>query len=136
MSTNSDIIRWGILGTGAIANKFATALNAMPDARLVAVGSRSQTTADAFASKFNVAKPHGSYQALVNDPNVDIVYVATPHSCHKDDTLAALNAGKSVLVEKPFTINAAEAECLIGCARSKNLLLMEGMWTRYLPLYV
>jgi len=136
MSLGKNVIRWGIIGTGAIAKKFASALNAMGDAKLVAVGSRSQSTANEFAAKFNASKPHGSYRELVNDVEVDVVYIATPHSCHKNDALAALQAGKPVLVEKPFTINATEAECLIDLARSKNLLLMEGMWTRYLPLYV
>ncbi len=136
MSARSHIIRWGIIGTGAIAKKFATALNALGDAKLAAIGSRSQEAADEFAAKFKIPHAHGSYEALVNDPEVDAVYVATPHSCHKDNALSALQAGKAVLVEKPFTINAAETECLIDFAQSRNLLLMEGMWTRYLPLYV
>src|SRR6267154_297183 len=127
MSARSHIIRWGIIGTGAIAKKFATALNALSDAKLVAIGSRSQKTADEFASKFNAPHAHGSYEALVSDFEVDAVYVATPHSCHKDNALSALRAGKAVLVEKPFTINSVEAECLIDFARSQKLLLMDGM---------
>ena len=136
MSTQSHIIRWGIIGTGAIAKKLATALNELSDAKLVAIGSRFQKTADEFAAKFNVPHAHASYEALVSDLEVDAVYVATPHSCHKDNALSALQAGKAVLVEKPFTINATETEYLIDFAQSRNLLLMEGMWTRYLPLYV
>src|SRR6266404_354563 len=136
MSARSHIIRWGIIGTGAIAKKFATALNALGDAKLAAIGSRSQEAADEFAAKFKIPHAHGSYEALVNDPEVEAVYVATPHSCHKDNALSALQAGKAVLVEKPFTINATETEYLIDFAQSRNLLLMEGMWTRYLPLYV
>jgi len=136
MNPRSHIIRWGIIGTGAIAKKFAAALNALSDAKLVAIGSRSQRAADSFAAQFNIPHPHGSYEALVNNAEVDAVYVATPHSCHRDNALSALQAGKAVLVEKPFTINAAQAEYLIDFARSTNLLLMEGMWTRYLPLYV
>jgi predicted dehydrogenase len=129
-------IRWGIIGTGTIAKKFATALNALGEAKLVAVGSRSQATAEQFGDQFGVAHRHGSYEALVNDPEVDAVYVATPHSAHKDNALAALSARKAVLVEKPFTINSAEAQAVIDFARAQNLLVMEAMWTRFLPLYV
>src|SRR5215470_11313658 len=107
MSAQTNIIRWGIIGTGAIAKKFATGLNAMTDAKLVAVGSRSQKTAEEFAAQFRVSRSHGSYGELVNNPEVDAIYVATPHSCHKENTLSALQAGKPVLVEKPFTINAS-----------------------------
>src|SRR6266403_1514077 len=101
-----ETIRWGILGTGYIAGKFAEGLGTLLDAELVAVGSRSQTAADAFAKQFNVARRHASYEALVNDPMVDAIYVATPHSLHAENTLMALEAGKPALVEKPFTINA------------------------------
>src|SRR5207249_10289557 len=93
-------IRWGILGTGAIAKKFAAALQLLPDAKLVAVGSRTQEKAEAFAREHNVARPHADYAALVNDPQVDAVYVATPHSVHNENALLALEAGKAVLVEK------------------------------------
>jgi predicted dehydrogenase len=136
MSSRNNSIGWGIIGTGAIAKKFATALNGVTEARLAAVGSRSKSTAQEFGAKHGVAKAHDSYRELMEDLAVDVVYVATPHSSHYEDTLAALNAGKAVLVEKPFTINAREAETLIECARSKRLLLMEAMWTRYLPLYI
>jgi len=130
-----DAIHWGILGTGAIAKKFATALQSLPEARLVAVGSRTKVKADEFGAEYKVPHRHGSYESLVNDAEADAVYVATPHSCHKENALAALTAGKPVLVEKPFTINAIEAESVIKLARTKKLLLMEAMWTRYLPLY-
>jgi predicted dehydrogenase len=132
----SDAIHWGILGTGAIAKKFAMALQSLPDARLVAVGSRTQAKAEEFGAKYRVPHRCGSYESLVNDAEVEAVYVATPHSCHKENALTALAAGKPVLVEKPFTINAAEAESVIQVAREKKLLVMEAMWTRYLPLYV
>jgi predicted dehydrogenase len=129
-------VRWGIIGTGAIATKFAAALASLPDAKLIAIGSRTKEKAEEFGKEHNVAHRHGSYDALVNDQDVDAVYVATPHPAHKENALAALAAGKPVLLEKPFTINAKEAETVIAAARSKKLLLIEAMWTRWLPLYV
>jgi predicted dehydrogenase len=127
-------IRWGILGAGRIANNFAAGLSVLPDAELVAVGSRTQQNADQFADKHNVPHRHASYEALVNDPDVDAIYVATPHPMHKDNSLLCLQGGKAVLCEKPFTINATEAEEMITYARQHNVFLMEGMWTRFLPL--
>jgi predicted dehydrogenase len=129
-------IRWGILGTGAIAKKFAAALQLVPDAKLVAIGSRTKEKAGDFGNEYNVAHRHASYEALLTDSEVNAVYVATPNSCHKENALAALAAGKPVLLEKPFTINAPEAQTVITTARAKKLLLMEAMWTRWLPLYV
>lgn len=126
-------IRWGIIGTGNIAKHFARGLAALPDAELIAVGSRSQETADAFADPFNIPRRHASYEALVMDDAVDVVYVSTPHNLHKDNSLLALSAGKAVLTEKPFTINAREALEVIRCAREKRLFLMEAMWTRFIP---
>ena len=105
----------------------------MPDASLVAVGSRSQVTADEFGERFDVPHRHATYDDLVNDPDVDAVYVATPHAGHHDAALSAINAGKAVLVEKPFTINASEATSLIEAARSRGVFLMEAMWARFLP---
>ena len=129
-------IRWGILGTGRIAAKFAEGLAVLPDAELVAVGSRSQDTADAFAERFSIPRRHPSYADLAADPTVDVIYVATPHPLHKENSLLCLNAGKAVLCEKPFTINATQAEEVIRCAREKRLFLMEAMWTRFLPVMV
>ena len=129
----SDTIRWGILGTGAIAHKFADALAVVPDAGLAAVGSRARHTADAFGDEFAIPGRHDSYQALVADPEVDAIYVSSPHPMHHDHTLLCLNAGKPVLCEKPFALNAREAESMIRCARDGGLFLMEAMWTRYLP---
>lgn len=129
-------IRWGILSTGRIADAFASALNYLPDARIMAVGSRNQDTADAFASKFNIPNAFNSYEALANHPEVDVVYVASPQSLHAEHTLLCLKAGKHVLCEKPFTINAKEAEACIRLAREKGLFLMEALWTRYLPAMV
>jgi predicted dehydrogenase len=126
-------IRWGILAAGGIARKFAEDLKRVPDAEAVAIGSRSRETAEAFAGEFGIPKAYGSYEELVRDPDVDIVYVASIHNAHKENVLLCLNAGKAVLNEKPFTVSAAETETLIRTARDKGLFLMEAMWTRYLP---
>ncbi len=128
--------RWGILGTGGIAHKFATGLSVLTDAQLVAVGSRTQESADKFADEFNAPRRHASYEALANDPEVEAIYIATPHPFHKDNTLLCLNAGKAVLVEKPFAINAAEAQEMIDLSREKKVFLMEAMWSRFLPAIV
>jgi predicted dehydrogenase len=98
-----------------------------------AVGSRSQASADRFASEFGIATAHGSYEALVADPDVDIVYIATPHPQHLSAAKLALNAGKHILVEKAFTLNADEAAEIVALAAEKNRLVMEAMWTRFLP---
>jgi len=129
-----DKIRWGIMGTGSIAGQFAEGLNEVPDATLVAVGSRSAKSADAFGRRFGPPRRYGNYEALVNDPEVDVIYVATPHSCHAGNTLLALSAGKPVLCEKPFAINAGETEQVIQFARERKLFVMEAMWTRCFPL--
>ena len=131
----SDVtpIRWGIIGTGGIATAFATDLALMPDASLVAVGSRSQGTAEDFGERFDVPHRHATYAGLVNDADVDAVYVSTPHPGHHDAALSAINAGKAVLVEKPFTMTANEASSLIDAARSHGVFLMEAMWARWLP---
>ena len=125
-------LRWGILATGGIAAAFAADLRTA-GLDLAAVGSRSQESADAFAARFDIARAHGSYEALAADPEIDIIYVATPHPMHHADALLALNAGKHVLVEKAFTVNRGEAEELQKLAAEKGLLAMEAMWTRYLP---
>jgi predicted dehydrogenase len=132
----TQTLRWGILGTGNIASQFARGLQVLADAELVAVGSRSQTTADAFGDLFGIpaGHRHASYEALAADPTVDAVYIGTPHPLHKENMLLCLNAGKAVLDEKPFTINAAEAREAIDLARRKRLFLMEAMWMRFMPL--
>jgi len=129
-------IRWGILGTGNIAKKFAAGLRVLPDAELVAVGSRAQATAEAFGAAFDVAHRHASYEALAADPEVDVIYVSTPHPLHCENTLLCLDAGKAVLCEKPFAINAAQAQLMIDRARAKGLFLMDAVWTRFLPVMV
>src|SRR5450830_140909 len=129
-------IRWGILGTGKIAKAFATALKDTPDAVLTAVASRRVDSATAFAGEYGsheLTKSHGSYQALADDPDVDAIYVATPHTMHHQNALMCLNAGKSVLVEKAFTVNRREAEEIVALARAKKLFAMEAMWTRFHP---
>jgi predicted dehydrogenase len=126
--------RWGIIGTGNIAKKFATAVNAHTEAELVAVGSRSQESAQKFGEEFKVPHRHAGYDALVADPDVDVVYVATPHPFHREHSILALNAGKPVLCEKPFAINAKEAREVISVAKRRKLFLMEGMWSRCYPL--
>lgn len=126
-------LRWGILSTGNIAEQFAKGLAVLDDAELVAVGSRSQEAADAFGNKYNVPHRHPSYEALADDPEVDAIYVATPHTLHAQNTLLCLRAGKAVLCEKPFAINAVQAESMVREARERGVFLMEAMWTRYLP---
>ena len=135
-ATMTDKIRWGILGTGVIAHKFATGLTFLPDAELVAVGSRTAATAQAFGERFKVPHRHTSYADLAHDPDVDVIYVSTPHPLHRANSLLCLEAGKAVLCEKPFTINAAEAEQLMTFARDQGLFLMEAMWTRFLPVAI
>ncbi|HEX7027438.1 MAG TPA: Gfo/Idh/MocA family oxidoreductase, partial [Gammaproteobacteria bacterium] len=125
--------RWGILGTGWIAGDFAAALMTMPEAIVHAVGSRSQGGAEAFADKFGIPNRYGSYEALVADEAIDIVHVATPHPFHCEHVLLALQHGKAVLCEKPFTLNAAEAKRVIDYARFRGIFLMEALWGRFVP---
>ncbi len=129
-------LRWGLISTGWIAAQAAEAIAFLPDAEVIAVGSRTQASADEFADTWNIPNRHGSYESLVNDPDVDAVYIGTPHPFHKDAALLALRAGKPVLLEKPFTINAQEAQDVIRVAREENLFLMEAMWTRFVPANV
>ena len=129
----ADLVRWGILGTGKIARAFAEALKDVPDAVLAGVASRSRAKADAFAGEFGGAAAYGSYEELVAAPEIDLVYVATPHPQHAANALLALGAGKGALVEKAFTVNRREAEEVVALARSKRLFLMEAMWTRFMP---
>ena len=129
----SDIIRWGLIGLGTISRKFATGLADSADAEIYAVGSRSQAKADAFGAEFGASKCYGSYEALAHDPDVDVVYIGTPHTYHKPNTLLCLNAGKHVLCEKPFAVNRAEAREMIDCARENKRFLMDAFWTRFFP---
>ncbi|MEO8262413.1 MAG: Gfo/Idh/MocA family oxidoreductase [Pseudolysinimonas sp.] len=128
----TERLRWGILGTGWIAGEMTADLGVL-GSPVTAVGSRAQQTADAFAAKFGIPRAHASYEALVDDPEVDVIYVATPHPMHAADTRLALEAGKHVLVEKSFTVNAAEAQELVDLAADRGLVVLEAMWTRWLP---
>jgi len=126
-------LRWGIIGTGGIAHRFASDLRLVEDGVVAAVGSRTLEGADAFGDEFEVARRHGSYEELVADPDVDAVYVATPHPFHHANARLALENDKPVLVEKAFTMTGDEARDLVEFARSRRLFLMEAMWTRFLP---
>lgn len=130
----SEKIRWGIISTGHISGRFADALNQLPKAEISAVASRNLGTAKAFAEKYGVLKAYGSYAELAEDPEVDVVYIGTPHSMHLDDSVMCMRAGKSVLCEKALTINAREAEEMVRVAREENVFLMEAMTTRHVPL--
>ncbi|MCT9624051.1 Gfo/Idh/MocA family oxidoreductase [Pseudarthrobacter equi] len=130
--TSDGHLRWGILGTGFIAGL------QVPDLQengftVQAVGSRTEESSKAFADGHGISTAHGSYEDLVADPDVDVVYVATPHPFHHANALMALNAGKHVLVEKAFTINAREAQEIVDLAAAKGLVVLEAMWTRFLP---
>jgi predicted dehydrogenase len=125
-------LRWGILGTGGIAAGQTRDL-IDHDFIVAAVGSRTLESAKDFAGRYGIARAHGSYQELVADPEVDVIYVATPHAFHAENALLALNAGKHVLVEKAFTINGAQAREVVETAERNNLVVLEAMWTRYLP---
>ena len=125
-------LHWGILATGGIAHAFTSDLRTA-GLDVAAVGSRRVESAREFAAKYDIPHAHGSYEELVSDPTVDIVYIATPHPGHVDNALLALDHGKHVLVEKPFTLNETEAAIIRDRAAEKGLLAMEAMWTRYLP---
>jgi predicted dehydrogenase len=126
-------LRWGVIGTGGIAAAFTEDLDLTDSGEVVAVGSRTAAAADRFGDELGVPRRHDSYEALVADPEVDAVYVATPHPMHHPAALLALRAGKPTLVEKPFTMTAAEARELVETARAGGIFLMEAMWTRFLP---
>lgn len=126
-------VKWGILSTGWIAGMFTEDLAHAENAELVAVGSRNLESASKFAEKHGIPRAYGSYEELAADPDVEVIYIGTPHTLHKENTLTCLNGGKSVLCEKPFTINGDELAEMAALAKSKNLFLMEAMWTRFLP---
>ena len=128
----TDRLRWGILGTGGIAASMTSDL-LLTGHTVTAVGSRTQESADAFAARYGIPNAHPSYEALVADPEVDAIYVATPHPAHAANATLALEAGKHVLLEKPFTLNAAEAQAVVDLAASKKLVVLEAMWTRWMP---
>jgi predicted dehydrogenase len=129
------VTRWGIAGPGEIATRFAEGMHDVDGGTVVAVGSRALERAEAFATRFEVERAYGSYEALADDADVDAVYVATPQSRHADDTLLFLRAGKHVLCEKPFALNATQAEAMVAAAEEQRRFLMEAMWSRFLPAY-
>ena len=135
METQTKTIRWGIIGLGNIAQKFAQDLMTVEGCELYAVASRSQEKADSFASEYNVPKTYSSYEALANDAQVDAVYIATPHSLHKENTILCLEKGIAVLCEKPFAMNLEQVTEMIAVAKAQNVLLMEALWTYFLPHY-
>ncbi|MFJ4919426.1 Gfo/Idh/MocA family protein [Streptomyces sp. NPDC088725] len=127
-------VRWGVLATGGIVSRFVTEVRGLPDAEVVAVASRSDASAKAFAEEHGIPRAYGSWAGLFADDEVDVVYVGTPHSAHHAATRAALEAGKPVLCEKPFTLNSREARDLVSLARERGLFLMEAMWTYCNPV--
>jgi len=128
-------IRWGIIGLGRIANKFVTDLASVENAELYAVASRNQEKARNFSEKYNAKIAYNSYEDLAKDKNVDAVYIATPHSFHKEHAVLCMRHKKAVLCEKPFAMNADEVDEMIFVAKENNVLLMEALWTYFLPHY-
>lgn len=125
--------KWGIIGAGHIAGSFAKGLKALPNAQCYAIASRDGEKAASFAAEYGFEKSYDSYQAMLQDPQVDIVYVATPNNLHYTHTMMALDAGKHVLCEKPFAITCSQAMTMMRVSREKNLFLMEALWSRFLP---
>ncbi|MFE0452303.1 Gfo/Idh/MocA family protein [Streptomyces sp. NPDC058914] len=130
----TDSVRWGILATGGIAGAFTADLIDLPDAEVVAVASRTETSAQAFAERFGIPRAYGDWEQLAWDEDIDVVYVATPHAAHRTAAGLCLKAGRNVLCEKPFTLNVREAEELVALARDNGRFLMEAMWMYCNPL--
>ena len=128
-------VKWGILGPGGISNDFASAMSTVPGAKLVAVGSRDLKRAEAFREVFGADRAYGTYEALVNDPEIDIVYIGSPHTSHKEHALMALRAGKHVVCEKPVSLNATDARELHAVAKECNRFFLHGVWSRFFPSY-
>ena len=133
MSEEKKIYRWGVIGLGKIARKFATDLRTLPNARLYAVASSSQERADAFAAEFGCEQAFDSYEALAQCPEIDIVYIATPHVQHYDCTLLCLHNKKAVLCEKPFAMSSLQAQEMVATARKNQVFLMEALWSFFIP---
>jgi predicted dehydrogenase len=127
--------RWGIAGPGGIAAQFVEDMSRIDCGRIIAVASRSPERASAFAARFGIPTCHTGYAALADDPDVDIVYVATPHVRHEPDALRFIEAGKHVLCEKPLALHAGQAHRMVAAARARGVFLMEAMWSRFLPAY-
>lgn len=133
MTMKNGILRWGVLGTGGIAEKFLEGLQAVEEAQVTAVGSRSDAAAARFADRWNIPNRYGTHGELAKDEDVDVVYIATPHSAHHAATLLCLEAGKHVLCEKPLAMNARQATEMVAAAQRGGGFLMEAMWTRFAP---
>jgi predicted dehydrogenase len=129
------IIRWGILGAGRIARKFASDLKLLSGSELIAIGSRTQQSAEEFGEEFQIKKCYASYEALVKDADVDVIYIATPHNLHYENTLLCLLHSKAVLCEKPFAMNTVQARAMINMAIERKVFLMEARWTKFHPHY-
>ena len=132
---NGSKIRWGILGCGRIARKFAADLHLVADAELTAIASRNKEKLELFAKDFPCKHLHNSYEALASNNDVDVIYVATPHSHHYEHTMLCLNRDKAVLCEKAFAINSRQATEMIRTAKERKVFLMEALWTKFLPHY-
>ncbi len=126
-------VNWGIIGTGWIADKFADGLSVLPGAKLKAVASRTAGRAKKFAAQHHIDHAYAAYEDIAHDPDVDVVYIATPHPYHCENTLMCLEQGKAVLCEKPFAMNEKEVSRMVAKARQENVFLMEAFWTRFLP---
>jgi predicted dehydrogenase len=134
-SATAPPLRWGVLGTGWAASRFVDSLHGNSRQRVVAVGSRSGAKAATFARPFGIHRAYGSYEAVVSDPHVDVVYIATPHNHHVENGLLALDAGKHVLIEKPISLSSEGLETLLAVATTRGLLVQEAFWTFFLPKY-
>ncbi len=128
-------VKWGIVGTGNISNQFAQGLQLVEYAQIHAVASRSINSAKVFAQSFDIPKYYGSYAEMAKDPDLDIIYIGTPHPQHYENVMMFLEAGYAVVCEKPLGVNAAQTEKMIAKAREKNVFFMEGMWTRFFPAF-
>jgi predicted dehydrogenase len=135
IASTPHVWRWGIAGPGKIARGFVDDMRLVAGGSIIAVASRAPERADAFGDEFGIPRRYGAYHALAEDPDVDVVYVATPNSRHASDTLLYIEAGKHVLCEKPFALNAGQAQRMADAARSAGVFLMEAMWSRFLPTY-
>lgn len=132
---DAPVLKWGILGSGWIAEQFIRSVKAHTRQDIAAIGSRSQKKADAFAKKFDIGMAHGSYEDLVADIDLDVIYVATPHNMHREHVLLALEAGRNVLVEKPMALDRVQVAEMVAKAREKGLFLAEALWTYFLPKF-
>lgn len=131
--TVADRIRWGIIAPGSIAEQFAAAIGVVEDAEVLAIASRSEERARKFAGKFAISRIYKTYGDLAGDPDINAVYVASPHTFHAEQTLLCLRHGKAVLCEKPLAVNAGQVREIIGLAKKNNVFFMEALWSRFLP---